>query len=106
MEKNTPNHKKSGKVIAGLVLGIAFLLLTLIVFTVDTTEYAVVTQFGNPVAVIKEPGLNVKLPEPVQTVQRLDNRIQVYQTNSLEVLTLDKKSIAIDYYGTWKIRNC
>ena len=25
MEKNTPNHKKSGKVIAGLVLGIAFL---------------------------------------------------------------------------------
>ena len=45
----------------------------------------------------------MKLPEPVQTVQRLDNRIQVYQTNSLEVLTLDKKSIAIDYYGTWKI---
>jgi membrane protease subunit HflC len=105
MEKNTPNHKKSGKVIAGLMLGIAFLLLTLIIFTVDTTEYAVVTQFGNPVAVIKEPGLNIKLPEPIQSVQRLDNRIQVYQTNSLEVLTLDKKSIAIDYYGTWKIND-
>jgi regulator of protease activity HflC (stomatin/prohibitin superfamily) len=49
---NTQN-KKGGKVIAGLVLGLAFLLLTLIVFAVDTTEYAVVTQFGNPVAVIK-----------------------------------------------------
>lgn len=69
---NTQN-KKGGKVIAGLALGIMFLLLTLIVFTVDTTEYAVVTQFGNPVSVIKEPGLNVKLPEPIQTVQRLDN---------------------------------
>ena len=103
MEKNTHNRPKNGKVIAGVALALAFLLLTLIVFTVDTTEYAVVTQFGNPVAVIKEPGLNVKLPEPIQTVQRLDNRIQVYQTNSLELLTLDKKSIAIDYYGTWKI---
>jgi membrane protease subunit HflC len=103
MEKNTDNHKKGGKVIAGLVLGMALLLLALIVFTVDTTEYAVVTQFGNPVAVITEPGLNVKLPEPIQTVQRLDKRIQIYQTSSLELLTLDKKSIAIDYYGTWKI---
>jgi membrane protease subunit HflC len=101
--KNTNNHKKGGRVIVGLVLGIALLLLSLIVFTVDTTEYVVVTQFGNPVAVIREPGLNVKLPEPIQTVQRLDNRIQVYQTDSLELLTLDKKSIAIDYYGTWRI---
>jgi membrane protease subunit HflC len=96
-------NKKSGKVITGLILGITLLLLSLIVFTVDTTEYAIVTQFGNPVAVIMEPGLNVKLPEPIQTVQRLDNRIQVYQTDSLELLTLDKKSIAIDYYGTWRI---
>jgi membrane protease subunit HflC len=102
MAQNTPN-KKSGRVIAGLVLGIAFLLLTLIVFTADTTEYAVVTQFGNPVAVIMEPGLNVKLPEPIQTVQRLDKRIQVYETDSLELLTMDKKIIAIDYYGTWRI---
>jgi membrane protease subunit HflC len=101
--KNTNNRKKGGRVIAGLVLGITLLLLSLIVFTVDTTEYAIVTQFGNPVAVIREPGLNVKLPEPIQTVQRLDNRIQVYQTDSLELLTLDKKSVAIDYYGTWRI---
>jgi membrane protease subunit HflC len=100
--QNTQN-KKGGKVIAGLSLGITLLLLSLIVFTVDMTEYAVVTQFGNPVAVIKEPGLNVKLPEPIQTVQRLDNRIQVYEANSMELLTLDKKSIAIDYYGTWRI---
>jgi membrane protease subunit HflC len=101
MEKHT--HKKSGKVFAGAALAVVLLMLTLIVFTVDTTEYAVVTQFGNPVAVIREPGLNVKLPDPVQTVQRLDNRIQVYQANALELLTLDKKSVAIDYYGTWKI---
>ncbi|MDR2483965.1 MAG: hypothetical protein LBD55_01045 [Treponema sp.] len=103
MEKRTHHHQKSGKVFVGAALALVLLMLTLIVFTVDTAEYAVVTQFGNPVAVIREPGLNVKLPDPVQTVQRLDKRIQVYQANALELLTLDKKSAAIDYYGTWKI---
>ena len=27
----------------------------------------------------------------------------MYQTTSIELLTLDKKSISLDYYGTWKI---
>jgi membrane protease subunit HflC len=104
MEKTKgANHKFGKKALIG-VIGVGLLLLaTLAVFKVDVTEYAVVTQFGNPVSVIDEPGLQFKLPEPIQTVQRLDKRVQVYQTDSLELLTLDKKSIAIDYYGTWRI---
>ena len=73
------------------------------VYKVDVTEYAVVTQFGNPVNVNENPGLKVKLPDPVQSVQKLDKRVQVYQTNSIELLTLDKKSVSLDYYGAWKI---
>ena len=61
------------------------------------------TQFGNPVKVSDQPGLSVKLPDPIQAVQKLDKRVQVYQTNSIELLTLDKKSVSLDYYGTWKI---
>ena len=60
-------------------------------------------QFGNPVNVNENPGLKVKLPDPVQSVQKLDKRVQVYQTNSIELLTLDKKSVSLDYYGAWKI---
>lgn len=51
----------------------------------------------------ENPGLKVKLPDPIQSVQYLDKRVQVYQTSSIELLTLDKKSVALDYYGTWKI---
>ncbi|MDD4474970.1 MAG: protease modulator HflC [Eubacteriales bacterium] len=102
MEKKT-NHKLGKKAVIGIIgVGILF-LLTLVIYKVDTTEYVVVTQFGNPVSVVTQPGLRIKLPEPIQSAQRLDKRVQVYETNSLELLTLDKKSIAIDYYGTWKI---
>lgn len=101
--KTAAGHKRNGKMVLGIVLVAALLFLTLIVYKVDVTEYAVVTQFGNPVATVNQPGLRVKLPDPIESVQRLDKRIQVYQTESIELLTLDKKSVSIDYYGTWKI---
>lgn len=93
------------KIAVGFIAVAILFILTLMVYTVDTTEYAVVTQFGNPVAVVEEAGLNVKLPDPVQSLQKLDKRVQVYQADSLELLTSDKQSVAMDYYGTWKIVN-
>ena len=103
MTRNTSGHKLNKKVALGVLLTIILLFLTLIIFKVDVTEYVVVTQFGNPVVTVDQPGLKIKLPDPIQSVQRLDKRIQVYKTNSIELLTLDKKSVSIDYYGTWKI---
>jgi membrane protease subunit HflC len=95
--------KMNPKIMAGIGLGILLLFLNLMVYTVDATEYAVVTQFGNPVNTIFQPGLKFKLPEPIQSVQRFDNRIQVYEADPLELLTSDKKSVKVDYYGTWRI---
>lgn len=99
----TKKDKMKNRTILGIALVGVILMLTLIIYKVDVTEYVVVTQFGNPVATFDKPGLKIKLPDPIQSVQRLDKRVQVYQTESLELLTLDKKSVAIDYYGTWKI---
>ena len=89
--------------IVGGLLTIVIFVAALVVYKVDVTQYAVVTQFGNPVRVDENPGLKVKLPDPIQSVQYLDKRVQVYQTSSIELLTRDKKSVALDYYGTWKI---
>ena len=91
------------QVVIGTGLIAILFVATLMVYKVDVTEDAVVTQFGNPVNVNENPGLKVKLPDPVQSVQKLDKRVQVYQTNSIELLTLDKKSVSLDYYGAWKI---
>lgn len=99
----TTKHKSGKKVILFVTLTVVLLVLMLMLYKVDVTEYAVVTQFGNPVVVVDQPGLRIKLPDPIQSVQRLDKRIQVYQTTTIELLTLDKKSVSLDYYGTWKI---
>lgn len=99
----TTTKKSTGKIALGVSLTVLLLAITLMLYKVDVTEYAVVTQFGNPVAAIDKPGLRIKLPDPIQSVQRMDKRVQVYQTTAIELLTLDKKSVSLDYYGTWKI---
>jgi len=89
---------------AGLFV-IVLIVSNLVIFSVDTTEYAVITQFGNPVRTILEPGLKFKLPEPVQSIHRFDNRLQIYEAGELELLTRDKKSVVVDHYGMWRIKD-
>lgn len=95
--------KVNPKIVTGVILSLLLLIFNLIVYMVDTTEYAVITQFGNPVKIVLDPGLNFKLPDPIQSVQRFDNRLQVYKAQPVELLTNDKKSVTVDYYGTWRI---
>lgn len=87
----------------GMILVALFFATNLIFFQIDQTEYAVITQFGKPVRAITSPGLYWKLPDPVQSVQRFDNRLMVYLPNQAEFLTRDKKNIVTEYYPAWKI---
>ncbi len=85
------------------VIMVVFVAANLIFFQVDQTEYVVVTQFGRPVRAITEPGLNWKLPDPIQSIQRFDNRLKVFLPSQAEFLTRDKKNIVAEGYPTWKI---
>ncbi|NIA29827.1 MAG: protease modulator HflC [Actinobacteria bacterium] len=87
--------------IGGIV--VVFVAVNLIFFQVDQTEYVVVTQFGRPVKAITRPGLNWKLPDPIQSIQRYDNRLKVFLPSQAEFLTLDKKNIVAEAYPTWRI---
>ena len=75
MEKNI-KHRLSRQGIAAIGAVVVLFIGTLVVYKVDATEYAVVTQFGNPISTELEPGLKIKLPDPVQSVQKLDKRVQ------------------------------
>lgn len=88
--------------IIGLVI-IAAVVISLMLFQVDTTEYAIVTQFGQPVQAITAPGLYFKWPDPIQSVLRLDRRTQIYNLPQIELLTGDKKNILVEAYTTWQI---
>lgn len=89
-------------IILGLV-GLAFLAANLVFFTVDATEAAIVTQFGEPVRVITEAGLYVKWPDPIQSVTHLNKQLQVYNLPQTEFLTADKKNIVVEAYATWQV---
>lgn len=94
------------KLIRNLALGLialAFLAAYLIFFQVDATEYAIVTQFGQPVNVITQPGLYAKLPDPIQSVVHINNQLRVYNLPQTEFLTADKKNIVLEAYATWEV---
>ena len=90
---------------AALVVAIAIAVFgaSLILFTVTEIQQAVVTQFGEPVRVITEPGLYFKLPDPIQKVNYFDKRLLDYDANPDPIYTKDKKILLLDNYARWRI---
>lgn len=70
-------------------------------FTVDETQYAIVTQFGRPVRVIGNAGLKVKWPW--QSLLNFEKRLLIYNPRPSEFLTRDKKNVVVDNYVCWRI---
>lgn len=88
-------------VVIGLVGG--FLAVwNLAAFTVPTWMQAMVVQLGNPVRVVKEPGLYWKIPF-IQNVVYFDRRLLDQDTRPKEILTRDKQQLVVDNYTRWKI---
>ncbi len=71
-------------------------------FTVRETEKALVLQFGQPVTVIEEAGLNFKIPF-VQDVTFFDNRVLDYDASVQEIPTSDQKQVLVDAYARYRI---
>jgi membrane protease subunit HflC len=90
----------------GLKVGLPFsliMLAMLVFFQVDVTEYVIITEFGAPKRVISEGGLFAKLPDPIQSVIRLDRRMQLFNATETEYLTKDKKNILVQPYAIWSV---
>ena len=86
--------------VAVIVVGLMLLSGTL--FTVSEIESAVVTQFGKPVNVITEPGLNWKKPF-IQDIVKLEKRIISWNGFSDRMPTRDKKNIFVATMARWRI---
>jgi modulator of FtsH protease HflC len=71
-------------------------------FIVHQNEQALVLEFGKPKRVIKDPGLNWKIPV-VETVDYFDKRILDLDTLPQEVTASDQKRIVVDAFARYKI---
>src|SRR5437879_601823 len=81
-------------------------------YAVDYTEFVYVTRFGQPVAIHdgeSAAGLKLKAPWPIDSVLRIDRRVQSFDLPAVESLTRDPvnrtvdKTLAVDAFVTWKI---
>jgi membrane protease subunit HflC len=98
------------------LVGLFLLILVapLCAFTVDRTEYVYLTQFGQHLYTFdggddEQAGLHFKWPWPVQSVQRLDRRLQYFDLPGAELLTRDPvretidRTLTLDAYVCWRI---
>ncbi|GAC1482944.1 MAG: protease modulator HflC [Acetobacteraceae bacterium] len=71
-------------------------------FTVAQTEQVLITQFGQPIRVITEPGLHAKVPF-VQTVISFDRRLLDFSTGGEEVILADQRRLTVDSFTRFRI---
>jgi modulator of FtsH protease HflC len=70
-------------------------------FTVDVTQYGVVSRFGRILRVIDTPGFHFKLP--FDRVLRIDRRLLYSKPAEAEYLTSDKKNVVVRTLAVWRI---
>ncbi|HOB67818.1 SPFH domain-containing protein, partial [Ottowia sp.] len=88
----------------GTTVLILLALLASTMFVVDQRQFGVVYQLGQIQKVITQPGLNFKLPPPLQNVSYIDKRLLTLDSMDTEpMLTAEKQRVVIDWYVRWRI---
>jgi modulator of FtsH protease HflC len=83
-------------------IGLLVAVWNLALFTVPQWMQAMVVQLGEPVRVVREPGLYWKIPF-IQQVTYFDRRLLDYDASSKDILTIDKQQLSVDNYSRWRI---
>ena len=91
----------SKKIFTPIILVLLFIIFSAL-FTVKQTEQALVLQFGDPIRIIKEPGLKVKIPL-IQNAIFYDTRVLDFDAEVEEVILSDQKRLLVDAFIRYQI---
>ena len=89
-------------IITLVLIILAAIILPQALFTVDETQFALVTRFGQVKKVIKEPGLSAKTPF-VDKVTRFDSRLLRIDMTPETMPNQEKENLVIDAYARYRI---
>jgi len=92
-------------VLGGVIAVLTFAALVVAysaLFTVYQTQQALVVRLGQPVHVVGEPGLHVKVPF-IDSVIDIDKRILDLEAPAQEVIASDQKRLVVDAFARYKI---
>jgi membrane protease subunit HflC len=85
-------------VVAGLLLFVAFSL-----FSVNETEFAIRTRFGEIIDTRYKPGLHLKWPW--DRVTKFDRRVLSESYTGETFLTNDGRGLIVDFYVKWRVKD-
>jgi membrane protease subunit HflC len=91
-------------IFAGIGILVILIVLKSMLYTIPETYQVVVTQFGKPIRVEKEPGLHFKKPI-VHQLNYFEKRLLEWDGRPTQVPTLDKRYIWVDSFARWKIED-
>ncbi len=96
--------KKSKWIVAAIILiGLYIATNTCMVVTYPN-EFTVIKQFGKIVDIREEAGLSFKIPV-IQSVEKIENEVLLYDLAVSDVMTKDKKSMIADCFALWRIED-
>ena len=84
------------------IIVIAAFILANTLYVVSQAEQAIVLQFGEPVRLVKDPGLKMKVPF-IQNVVFYDTRLLDLDPPAQEVVLNDKKRLDVDSFTRYQI---
>ncbi len=90
------------KIYAAVILALILFVAFNAVYVLNQTEQAIVLQFGEPMRVVKEPGLKFKVPF-IQNVVFYDKRLLNLDPPAQEIVLNDKKRLDVDSFTRYKI---
>lgn len=90
--------------ITGGILILVFIFM-LFAFQVRITQVAVVTTFGKYSRTIKEPGLYLRMPYPINSVYKFDNRLFNFEKKFEQTTTRDGRNVMVTVYVGWRIED-
>lgn len=94
------SHKATNRIL--IIATIALIIISGLVFTVDQRKQVIILQFGQPKRVIKEPGINFKIPF-IQNALFFDKRILNLNLSDQEVIASDQKRLIINAFTKYRI---
>ena len=88
-------------ILAAILVGIFVAAISFLAVTYPN-EYTVFTQLAKLVDIRQTLGLSMKIPV-VQTAEKIENEVLLYDLAVSDVMTKDKKSMIADCFVLWKI---
>ena len=95
------------KISFGLIIVILFAGFILVNSSIVVTypnEYTVIKQFGKIEKIYETPGLSMKIPF-IQTAEKIEKEVLLYDLAVSDVMTKDKKSMIADCFVLWEIED-